>query len=121
PVMAALARERGVASETAFFSQATAQALAARLPARPLLIAANNVFNHADDPVDFVRGIGALLDPRGCFVFELPYWLCSVEQGKFDQIYHEHVGYFTVSYAINLFKPAGMRVVHVDEVDYHGG
>jgi len=79
------------------------------------------VFNHANDPVDFARGIKNLLAPAGTFVFELPYWLCSVKEGKFDQIYHEHVSYFTVSYAINLFNRVGMHVVHVEEVDYHGG
>jgi hypothetical protein len=54
-------------------------------------------------------------------VFELPYWLCSVGQEKFDQIYHEHVSYFTVSYARNLFRQVGMTVVRAEEVDYHGG
>jgi SAM-dependent methyltransferase len=121
PVMAEMARSAGIETERAFFSLGLAQALGRRLKAKPLLIAANNVFNHANDPVDFAKGIKALLDPLGTYVFELPYWLCSIEQGKFDQIYHEHVSYFTVSYAINLFKQLAMTVVRAEEVDYHGG
>ena len=88
---------------------------------KPALIAANNVFNHANDPLDFALGVKELLAPEGGFVFELPYWLQSVAQRKFDQIYHEHVSYFTVKYAVNLFRSIGMSVHHVDEVDYHGG
>lgn len=121
PAMAKMARAQGVTTENDFFTRACADKLILNLPEKPSLIAANNVFNHANDPLDFVWGIKCLLAPAGTFVFELPYWLCSVEQGKFDQIYHEHVSYFTVSYAINLFRQVGMNVVRVDEVDYHGG
>jgi hypothetical protein len=95
--------------------------LARTLPARPRLIAANNVFNHANDPLDFARAVQRLLSDAGTFVFELPYWGNLVEQGTFDQIYHEHVTYFTVTYAINLFRAVDMEVVGVDLVDYHGG
>lgn len=121
PVMAALARDRGVPTEVDFFSLACSDKLNRLLPEKPMLIAANNVFNHSNEPLDFALGIKNLLAREGVFVFELPYWLCSMEQGKFDQIYHEHVTYFTVSYAINLFSKVGMHVVAVEEVDYHGG
>lgn len=121
PVMAEMARSLGITTENRFFSKACGEELSGRLKAKPLLIAANNVFNHADDPVDFAWGIKKLLDPRGTYVFELPYWFCSLTQGKFDQIYHEHVSYFTVSYARNLFGQVGMTVVRAEEVDYHGG
>jgi len=121
PAMAQLAAQRGIKTVTGLFGQATAGELEKTLGRKPNLIAANNVFNHANEPLDFALGIKALLAPGGTFVFELPYWMESVKQRKFDQIYHEHVGYFTVKYAVNLFKSVGMEVNHVDEVDYHGG
>jgi len=121
PAMAKIAKAEGIPTENDFFTQTCSESLISQLPGKPALIVANNVFNHANDPLDFVRGVKNLLESEGTFVFELPYWLCSIEQGKFDQIYHEHVSYFTVSYAINLFKQVGMHVVRVEEVDYHGG
>lgn len=121
PAMAHLANARGISTEIELFSFALSEKLNRKFRTKPRLIVANNVFNHANDPVDFARGVKNLLAPEGTFVFELPYWLCSIQQGKFDQIYHEHVSYFTVSYAINLFKLIDMQVVHVEEVDYHGG
>jgi len=121
PVMAAFANARNVNTEIAFFTLETARRLKAKLAAHPELIVANNVFNHANDPVDFALGVRELLAESGTFVFELPYWLSSIEQEKFDQIYHEHVSYFTATYAVNLFKSVGMYVTRVELVDYHGG
>jgi hypothetical protein len=119
--MARLAEKRGVRTLAGLFGRACASQVEQSLGRKPALIAANNVFNHANDPLDFALGVKELLAPEGVFVFELPYWLQSVAQRKFDQIYHEHVSYFTVKYAVNLFRSIGMSVHHVDEVDYHGG
>jgi len=121
PAMAQFAAQRGVKTITGLFGQECAPQVEKSLGKKPKLIAANNVFNHANEPLDFALGIKALLSPDGTFVFELPYWMQSVVQRKFDQIYHEHVSYFTVKYAVNLFQSIGMSVNHVDEVDYHGG
>lgn len=121
PAMERLASERNVRTLTKLFGHAIAMELEDELAMAPRLIVANNVFNHANDPADFVRGIKQLLALDGTFVFELPYWLRSISDGKFDQIYHEHVSYFTVAYADRLFRAAGMHVADVEEVDYHGG
>ena len=121
PVMARLAQARGVNTINAFFKAGTLPQIRAALPRAPKLIVANNVYNHADDPLGFTQTVKALLAPGGTFVFELPYWAVSVREFKFDMIYHEHVNWFTVTYAQNLVARAGLQVVHVEEVDYHGG
>ena len=121
PAMARFAKQRGVNTLVGFFGQECAGQVEKTLGKKPRLIAANNVFNHANEPLDFALGVKSLLAPGGVFVFELPYWMKSVVQRKFDQIYHEHVSYLTVTYAVNLFRAAGLRVNHVEEVDYHGG
>ncbi len=121
PAMAALAAARDVKTYRGLFETKTAEELLSSLPARPRLICANNVFNHSNDPLDFAKSVKSLLAEDGTFVFELPYWLNLVEQKTFDQIYHEHVTYFTVTYSINLFHVVGMKVVGAQLVDYHGG
>ena len=86
------------------------------------IVMANNVFNHANDPVTFARAVADLLAHDGIFVFEVPYWLSMIESGRFtDMVYHEHPSYFTVKSVWNLLKSAGMEIVDVDVVDYHGG
>ena len=85
------------------------------------LVIANNVFNHANDPVSFACGVAELLDHDGVFVFELPYWGAMVDAARFDQVYHEHVSYFTVKSSWNLLQAAGMTMMDFEHVDYHGG
>ena len=85
------------------------------------VVVANNVFNHANDPSDFMRAISKVLNQNGTFIFELPYWLYTIKDKRFDQIYHEHVTYFTVKYAYNLLRQHGFQISNVKIVDYHGG
>lgn len=85
------------------------------------LIIANNVFNHSNNPLDFARGVAELLSDNGVFVFELPYWEDTFKSKKFDQIYHEHVSYFTIKSSYNLLKLVGLEIFDFEKVDYHGG
>jgi len=85
------------------------------------LVIANNVYNHSDDPVSFTEGANQLLKEGGFFVFEVPYWKSTIDSKKIDQVYHEHVSYFTVRSLSNLLAMCGFRMEHVTVVDYHGG
>lgn len=86
------------------------------------LVVANNVLNHANNPVDFVRGVAKLLSPQGMFVFEVPYWRSMVQADRFpDMVYHEHPSYFTMKSIWNLLSANGFEIVSQDLVDYHGG
>ncbi|MDD9954370.1 MAG: class I SAM-dependent methyltransferase [Candidatus Woesearchaeota archaeon] len=119
PYMANLAKERGVETVVGLFGTELVPQLLPKGKAE--LIIANNVFNHADTPVDFVKAAAQLLAPNGTFVFELPYWLLTVDSGKFDQIYHEHVNYFTATASEEVIKRAGLAISHIELADYHGG
>ena len=66
-------------------------------------------------------GVSNLLKDRGCFVFELPYWLDTKVDKRFDQMYHEHVTYFTAKYAHWLLSQCGLVISDIEVVDYHGG
>ncbi len=119
--MCRIARERGVQVMPAMFCEPVAKDLATR-SGQADLIMANNVFNHANDPVAFARGVAALLSDDGVFVFEVPYWLNMIESGRFtDMVYHEHPTYFTVKMAWNMLKTAGLEITDFDVVNYHGG
>lgn len=119
--MCKLSQERGVETVNALFDDATADAIKSK-HGRASAIIANNVFNHANDPVAFAQSVAKLLSPTGEFVFEVPYWLSMIESGRFtDMVYHEHPTYFTVKMAWNLLKSAGLEITDFDVVDYHGG
>lgn len=118
--MRVLAAKRQVRTVTALFGRRVASTIRARHGAADVIVA-NNVFNHADDPRDFVAGAASLLRPDGWFVFEQPSWLSSVTAEKLDQVYHEHVSYFTVRSLRRLLGDAGLHIVDASTVDYHGG
>ena len=119
--MCAVAKQRGVEVMPALFDDVVAQDLATGV-GRANVIMANNVFNHANDPVAFARAVADLLADDGVFVFEVPYWLSMIESGRFtDMVYHEHPTYFTVKMAWNVLQAAGLEITDFDVVDYHGG
>lgn len=119
--MCLIAKERGVEIMPALFNEPVAKGMLDRTGPVDVVMA-NNVFNHANDPVAFARAVATLLSDTGVFVFEVPYWKCMVESGRFtDMVYHEHPTYFTVKMAYNVLKQAGLEIIKFDIVDYHGG
>jgi len=119
--MCRIAQDQGVLTRQAVFDDLAADAVINNHGLADLVIA-NNVLNHANDPVAFVRSVAKILSPQGSFIFEVPYWLEMLQCERFpDMIYHEHVSYFTVRSAWNLMKQAGLEIVDFQVVDYHGG
>ena len=119
--MCRIAKERGVEVMPAMFCEPVAKDLAMRVGGASVVIA-NNVFNHANDPVSFARAVCQLLADDGLFVFEVPYWLSMIESSRFtDMVYHEHPTYFTIKMAWNTLKAAGLEITDFNVVDYHGG
>jgi SAM-dependent methyltransferase len=119
--MCRIAKERGVEVMPALFCEPVANDIARRIGLADVIMA-NNVFNHANNPVDFARAVAKALSPTGVFVFEVPYWLSMIESGRFtDMVYHEHPSYFTIKSAWNILKKAGLEIVDFSVVNYHGG
>ena len=53
-----------------------------KISGRADIIIANNVFNHADNPKNFLKGIKNLLKKDGKFIFEQPYFLKTLSSKK---------------------------------------
>ena len=86
------------------------------------IICANNVLNHSENPRNFLKSASKYLKDNNSFiVFELPYWKYLVDDGRFDQIYHEHVCYFTAENSQNLLSKIGLEIIHLETNSYHGG
>jgi SAM-dependent methyltransferase len=118
--MCGLAMERGANTINALFDVMVADHVCQTYgPANVIL--ANNVFNHANDPVGFAVAVSKLLDDNGVFIFEVPYWGWMVTNGQFpDMVYHEHPSYFTVKSAQTLLARAGLTIADYELVNYHG-
>lgn len=86
-----------------------------------VLVFGANVSCHIEDIVSYARCVARLIGKKGMFVFEDPYFLDIVEQTSYDQIYDEHLWYFTVSFINNLFAPLSLHVFDVEHIPVHGG
>ena len=114
------ATRAGIPTLPEFFTPAVATRL--REQGGPAaLIAANNVFAHADDLHAIAEGVAQLLAPDGLFVFEVSYLLDVVQKTLFDTIYHEHLSYHTVKPLVRFFEGHGLELVDAARVDSHGG
>jgi novobiocin biosynthesis protein NovU/D-mycarose 3-C-methyltransferase len=118
--IARIANERGIETVAEFFNQATATAVAKRFPDADVFLA-RNVLAHVAGLHSFVEGIGTVLAPDGVGVIEVPHALTMFDELQYDQVFHEHIGYYTLDSLRTLFARHGLRVFRVDEVAIHGG
>jgi hypothetical protein len=118
--VAAAAVAKGVPTEVSFLGEKTGTDVAERHgPAD--LVAANNVFAHVPDIVDFARGLRALVADQGRVTIEIPHLMRLIEHREYDTIYHEHFSYLSLLTTQRVLAAAGLTVVDVDELTSHGG
>ncbi len=103
-----------------FFSSSLARRLAAE-QGKASLIMANNVLANIDDLTDVIAGIKVLLAPEGVLVFETGYALDLIQKRIFDNIYHEHLSYFSVKPLQQFFRRQGLQLIHVERAITKGG
>lgn len=118
--VAAVALEKGIPTEVAFFGRATAARLREQGGCADLLVA-NNVIAHVPDLHDFVGGMAELLAPAGAATVEFQHVLNVLERNQFDTIYHEHFCYHSLIAIEKLFTRHGLAVFDVEELPSHGG
>ena len=118
--MVKIAKQNNITTECCVFNEEQSLSITKNYKKCDVVIA-NNVFNHSDNPLSFAKGVSNLLKKDGYFIFEVPYWKNTIDTKKIDQIYHEHVSYFTVKSLSALLEKTGFTINSVDVVDYHGG
>lgn len=85
------------------------------------LVYGANVSCHIENFSEYARLMIQIIGKKGVFVFEDPYFLDIVEKTSYDQIYDEHIWYFTISFINNVFAPLGYHVFDCEHIDVHGG
>lgn len=118
--IAKIANERGIETIAEFFNKVTVMEVARRLPEADVFLA-RNVLAHVADLHGFVEGIAAVLAQEGVGVVEVPHALTMYDQLQYDQVFHEHIGYYTVDSLRTLFRRHGLKVTRVEEIPIHGG
>lgn len=118
--VAQVAKEKGIATEVAFFDYFLADKLKSKGGLADLVIA-NNVLAHVPNLKDFVSGIKIILKENGVATFEFPHLLNLIKFNQFDTIYHEHIFYFSVLFIEKLFYHSELKIFDVEKLSTHGG
>jgi len=115
-----IAQERGIETWDEFFSLNISKKIVTSKQ-KAKIISATNVFAHVDDLHSFMSAVDFLLDDKGVFIFEAPYFGNLIKHQEYDTIYHEHLSYLLLEPILRLLKPYSMEVIDVQERDIHGG
>lgn len=117
--VAELSKKKGIETINEFFSKKTAEKVFKKHGLAKVVVA-NNVMAHIDDTKDVFEGVKNLIGEDGVFVFEV-HWVGNlIGDGGFDQIYHEHLCYFSLTALKKLVEQFGLKIFDVRLVPIHG-
>tara|TARA_Y100000310_G_scaffold56307_1_gene51730 strand:+ start:2722 stop:3969 length:1248 start_codon:yes stop_codon:yes gene_type:complete len=114
-----VAKEKGVEVINDFFNYDTS--LKYFKPKSADLVVSNNCFAHIDDIHAVLKGIQNILKYSGTFVMEVHYVEKLISGLQYDNIYHEHLYYYSLHALRNLFKQYNMIITDCCELAVHAG
>ncbi|OFZ82144.1 MAG: SAM-dependent methyltransferase [Bdellovibrionales bacterium RIFOXYD1_FULL_53_11] len=118
--VAAAATKQGVNTVCKFFGRDFAGEILSGHGRADAILAAN-VMCHIPDLHSVFDGVKSLLKPRGILAFEDPYLCDIIEKTSYDQIYDEHVYYFSAHSVSRLAAMHGLELIDVEPQTTHGG
>jgi len=118
--IATVAIEKGIETRNNFFTLAEAEAIV-RERGNADVVHAHNVMPHVEDQRDFAAGITTLLKEDGVAIIEFAYALDTIDRTEFDQVYHEHKCYFSLTSFQRLCAQFNLAVTRVERLAIHGG
>jgi len=85
------------------------------------LILASNVFAHSDNLKEMAECMISLLNKKGVIIIEVQYLMNTLKDLTFDNIYHEHYNYWSLTSLINFFNQFNVKLFRSEKVNTHGG
>jgi len=85
------------------------------------LILASNVFAHSDDLKSMAECMLKLLKRSGTIIIEVQYLLNTLKDFTFDNIYHEHYNYWSLTSLISFFNSFDATIYKAEKINTHGG
>ena len=92
------------------------------IPARPDLILAVHTLEHIAEPLKDLTGLIDFAADEALIVVEVPCFDTQLRLLRFDQVFHQHIQYFSVSSLIKMFGKLGCGYVkHTFNYQFWGG
>lgn len=114
---AKMANDAGVPTLQAFFNETTVKKLDRKFD----IFNASGVFFHLEELHSVCEGIRLGLNADGVFIVQFLYMKSIMENLAFDQIYHEHLLYYTLETIATLLNRHGLEMFDARLATIHGG
>lgn len=114
--LAPLSEAKGVPTLTEFFGINTVDKIG-----KVDVVTSTNVFQHLKDINGFAEGVSKILTKHSIWILEFPYWIHDMKTNQFDQIYHEHMYYHSITPIKMMMEKHGMKLINVTKQNIHGG
>ena len=85
------------------------------------IILASNVFAHSDNLKEMAECMKKLIKKDGTIIIEVQYLLNTLKDLTFDNIYHEHYNYWSLTSLVNFFKQFNLEIYKAERINTHGG
>ena len=118
--MCQIAKKRKIQTYNTFFNLKNSQKIKGKFGCFDILYAAN-VFNHVDNPDNFLKGCNKVLKENGIIVLEVPDLDSLIATCGFDTIYHEHRQYFSSNSIKKILTKNNYELIGLDKINYMSG
>ena len=85
------------------------------------VVTASNVFAHNKDIKKLAKYLLSIVRKNGILIIEVQYLIAMIKNNLFDNIYHEHIHYWSITTLNHLFDSLGCTIFKVEKIDTHGG
>jgi hypothetical protein len=87
----------------------------------PSVILARHCFAHADNWGEWIQGFEVLADKNTIVALEVPYVHDTLAKAEFDQIYHEHLSFISLTAMYYLLRGTAFNLHRIIKYGIHGG
>ena len=115
-----IALRNGINTANEFFTVSTANDIVS-VEGYPDLVIARHVFCHIDDWSQTIEALKRLCARHTVIAIEVPNLANTIENGEWDQIYHEHLSYLTIVSMQAALTGWGLHIHSVRNYPIHGG
>ena len=85
------------------------------------IVISNNTFAHIIDIQSVIKGINKVLKSEGIFIFEVHYLKSLIDGKQWDNVYHEHIFYYSITALQKMFQRHNMTLIDFEEIPIHAG
>lgn len=90
-------------------------------PKKARLVFSIAMYYHLHDPVSFSADVAKCLDDDGVWIIQMAYLPAMLKTNMYDNIVHEHAGYYSTHAMDWIMRKAGLEIFDVELNDVYGG